>query len=46
MAKKKATRKKSESGPLQKLAQKLLPEAKKRQTRRKARRSTPQSAWS
>ena len=39
MAKKRAAkRKKSESGPLQTLAQKILPGAKKRQTRRKARR--------
>jgi hypothetical protein len=40
MAKKKAAkkRKKSESGPLQKVAQAVLPGAKKRQTRRKKRR--------
>lgn len=38
MGKKKAARKKK-AGPLQKLAQAVLPGAKKRQTRRKKRRS-------
>jgi hypothetical protein len=40
MAKKKAVKKKSsKAGPLQKLAQAVLPGAKKRQARRKKRRS-------
>jgi hypothetical protein len=38
-AKKKKTTSKTKSGPIQKLAQKMLPGAKKRQARRKKRRS-------